>query len=60
MGWIAMPEIRVGTSGFQFNDWRGPIYPKGLPGKDLLPYYEQILGFNTLEVNYTYYRLPVP
>jgi uncharacterized protein YecE (DUF72 family) len=55
-----MSEIRMGTSGFQFNDWKGTIYPKGLLGKDMLPYYEQVLGFNTLEVNYTYYRLPVP
>lgn len=55
-----MSEIKVGTSGFQFKDWKGTIYPKGLLDKDMLPYYEQALGFNTLEVNYTYYRLPIP
>jgi len=53
-------EIRIGTSGFQFNDWKGVIYPRGLPDRDVLTYYEKVLGFDTLEVNYTYYRLPSP
>ena len=55
-----MGEIIIGTSGFQFSDWKGTIYPKSLPNKDMLGYYETVLGFNALEVNYTYYRLPSP
>jgi hypothetical protein len=34
-----MSDIKVGTSGFQFNDRRGTIHPKGLPDKDMLPTY---------------------
>ena len=24
--------ISIGTSGFSYDDWIGPFYPKGLPG----------------------------
>lgn len=52
--------IKVGTSGFQFKDWKGTVYPAKIPDRDMLPYYERELGFNILEVNYTYYQLPSP
>lgn len=50
--------IKVGTSGFSFEDWKGPIYPVGLPDKNMLSYYEKELGFDALEINFTYYTLP--
>ncbi len=50
--------IKVGTSGFSFLDWKGTVYPANISSPDMLRYYEQELGFDTLEVNYTYYRLP--
>ncbi|MDH5173735.1 MAG: DUF72 domain-containing protein [Elusimicrobiota bacterium] len=50
--------IRIGTSGFSFPDWRGVVYPENIQPKDALPYYEQELGFNTVEINFTYYTLP--
>jgi len=50
--------IKVGTSGFQFKDWKGSVYPANMQNKDMLAFYEKALGFDTLEVNYTYYRLP--
>jgi len=50
--------IKVGTSGFSFEDWKGPVYPAGLPDKSMLSYYEKELGFDALEVNFTYYTLP--
>ena len=51
------PTVRVGTSGYSFGDWVGPFYPEGsAPGK-MLPFYAT--QFNTVEVNFTYYRLPV-
>ena len=50
--------LRIGTSGFSFNDWIGTVYPPGIKQRDMLIYYEKDLGFNTLEINYTYYRLP--
>ena len=51
-------DIRVGTSGFSFEDWVGTVYPIGLNKKDWLTFYERELGFKALEVNYTYYTLP--
>jgi uncharacterized protein YecE (DUF72 family) len=50
--------IKIGTSGFSFPDWKGTIYPIGLRERDWLPFYEKELGFNALEVNFTYYTLP--
>jgi uncharacterized protein YecE (DUF72 family) len=46
----------IGTSGFQYDDWIGPYYPAGLDKKDWLSFYAR--EFNTLEINYTYYRPP--
>jgi len=50
--------IKVGTSGFQFPDWKGTVYPERVRQQDMLTFYEESLGFDVLEVNYTYYRLP--
>ncbi len=50
--------ILIGTSGFSFPDWAGVIYPPGLRKSEWLAYYEQQLGFSTLEINYTYYTMP--
>lgn len=50
--------IKIGTSGFSFPDWKGVVYPPGLPEKEMLPFYEKELGFKALEVNFTYYTLP--
>jgi len=50
--------IKIGTSGFSFADWKGTVYPPGLPEKEMLSFYEKELGFNALEVNFTYYTLP--
>jgi uncharacterized protein YecE (DUF72 family) len=50
-----MPVL-VGTSGWQYDDWRGVLYPAGLPRRAWLSYY--FTQFRTLEVNATFYRLP--
>ena len=52
------PSLKIGTSGFSFDDWKGTVYPEHLKKKDWLHFYERDLGFNALEVNYTYYTLP--
>ena len=49
--------IKIGTSGFSFQDWRGPVYPKDLQPRDALNYYEEKLGFDCVEINSTYYTL---
>lgn len=48
--------IRLGTSGFSYDDWIGEVYPDDLPKWQWLPYYASL--FNTVELNVTYYRLP--
>ena len=53
-------SFKIGTSGFSFDDWKGRVYPRHLRKEEWLNYYEQELGFNALEVNYTYYTLPSP
>ena len=50
--------IRLGTSGFSYDDWIGPVYPAELPKREWLAYYAR--EFDTLELNVTYYRVPDP
>ncbi|HXT39973.1 MAG TPA: DUF72 domain-containing protein [Candidatus Angelobacter sp.] len=46
----------VGTSGFQYPEWRGSFYPDKLPISKMLPYYAE--HFPTTEINYTFRRMP--
>jgi uncharacterized protein YecE (DUF72 family) len=46
----------IGTSGWQYQDWRGRFYPPGLPTVRWLPHYAQ--HFRTAELNASFYRLP--
>jgi len=48
--------VLVGTSGWQYSDWRGAFYPKELPQRLWLEYYASC--FSTVEVNNAFYRLP--
>jgi uncharacterized protein YecE (DUF72 family) len=48
--------LRIGTSGWQYNDWRGHFYPPKIPTTRWLEYYAR--HFDTVEVNNTFYRLP--
>lgn len=48
-------EIRVGTSGWQYDDWRERFYPQGLGTDRWLAHYAGT--FPTVEVNSTFYRL---
>ncbi|MDH5201715.1 MAG: DUF72 domain-containing protein [Nitrospirota bacterium] len=52
--------VKIGTSGFSFPDWKGTVYPKRLPNKEMLSYYTYTLRFDTVEINFTYYALPSP
>jgi uncharacterized protein YecE (DUF72 family) len=47
---------RTGTSGWQYNDWRGVLYPKGLSQARWLAAYAE--EFSTVENNNAFYRLP--
>ena len=48
--------IWVGTSGFQYPEWKGSFYPETLPLAKMLPYYAE--RFRTTEINYSFYRIP--
>ena len=48
--------IRVGTSGWVYRDWRGPVYPEALPQRRWLG--ELSHRFPTIEINAPFYRLP--
>lgn len=48
--------IWIGTSGYNYPEWKGSFYPSDLPASKMLPYYAA--RFSTVEINYTFYRLP--
>jgi uncharacterized protein YecE (DUF72 family) len=48
--------IWVGTSGYNYPEWRGSFYPEGFPTADMLPFYAQ--RFTTVEINFTSYHFP--
>ena len=51
-------HLYVGTSGYNFPEWRGSFYPEKFPAAKMLAYYAERL--QTVEVNYTFYRMPTP
>lgn len=48
----------IGTSGFQYTEWKGNFYPEDLSTAKMLPFYAERL--NTTEINYTFHRIPAP
>lgn len=48
--------ILVGTSGWQYRDWRGPVYPRDAPQRLWFELYAE--RFATVEINSAFYRLP--
>jgi uncharacterized protein YecE (DUF72 family) len=51
-----MARSRIGCSGFSYREWRGVVYPEGLPMRRWLEHYATL--FDTVELNSTFYRLP--
>jgi uncharacterized protein YecE (DUF72 family) len=51
-------RLHVGTSGYNFPEWKGSFYPEKLPAKKMLEFYATQLA--TVEINYTFYRMPKP
>ncbi|HHM04865.1 MAG TPA: DUF72 domain-containing protein [Gammaproteobacteria bacterium] len=49
--------MRVGTSGWSYAHWHGVYYPARLRPDDRLAYYAR--EFDTVEINHSFYRLPV-
>ena len=50
--------VRVGTSGYNYDEWKGSFYPADLPASRMLAFYAE--RFDTVEINATFYRMPTP
>ena len=51
-----MAVIRLGTQGWNYDDWVGPFYPSGTRAADFLTTYAR--AFDTVEVDSTFYAIP--
>ncbi|CAN5702729.1 DUF72 domain-containing protein [soil metagenome] len=49
-------RILVGTSGYNYPEWRGTFYPEKFSTNKMLAFYAD--RFPTVEINYTFYRMP--
>ncbi len=47
---------QIGTSGFQYAEWKRTFYPDQLPLSKMLAYYAT--RFSTTEINYSFRRIP--
>jgi uncharacterized protein YecE (DUF72 family) len=56
---LAKRIIRVGPAGWSYKDWEGIVYPQK-PGKSFDPLEYLAQFFNTIEINSSFYRPPVP
>jgi uncharacterized protein YecE (DUF72 family) len=49
-------KIHVGCSGWSYEDWVGPFYPKDAKPKDFLKLYSSV--FDSVEIDSSFYRIP--
>src|SRR5215218_2127799 len=49
-------RVLVGTSGYNYPEWRGTFYPEKFSTDKMLSFYAE--RFPTVEINYTFYRVP--
>ncbi|MHC9540700.1 MAG: DUF72 domain-containing protein [Vulcanimicrobiota bacterium] len=47
--------IRVGTCGFSFKDWKGSVYPDKIRDSEILNFYSNNFGMDTVEIDASYY-----
>ena len=50
--------IHVGTSGYNYPEWRGTFYPADIKNARMFAHYAS--QFHTVEINYTFRRMPTP
>jgi hypothetical protein len=53
---VRAARVLIGTSGWHYNSWNGPFFPRGLSSKDRLRFYGS--QFSTTELNGVFYRTP--
>jgi uncharacterized protein YecE (DUF72 family) len=49
-------RLHVGTSGYNYPEWKGSFYPADIKAKDMFAFYAS--RFHAVEINYTFYRMP--
>jgi uncharacterized protein YecE (DUF72 family) len=49
-------HVFIGTSGYNYPEWRGTFYPEKFSTDKMLAFYAE--RFSTVEINYTFYRMP--
>lgn len=49
-------DLRPGTSGFSYDEWKGPFYPEDVAKDAMLSFYAAHLP--AVEINNTFYRMP--
>lgn len=50
------PQVAIGCSGWEYQDWRGRFYPDDLVRREWFAFYAE--RFSTVEINSWFYRLP--
>jgi uncharacterized protein YecE (DUF72 family) len=53
---MARGRLHVGTSGWNYDHWKGILYPQDLSPRKWLEHYAS--QFTTVELNVTFYRIP--
>src|SRR5947208_17144028 len=53
---MTVRTLYLGTSGFAYDEWKGPFYPLGLKQREMLPFYAS--RFPSVEINYTFRQQP--
>jgi uncharacterized protein YecE (DUF72 family) len=51
-----MRDYWIGTSGYNYQEWKGAFYPEEISEKRMLAFYAD--RFASVEINYTFYRMP--
>jgi uncharacterized protein YecE (DUF72 family) len=51
-----MAEILIGTCGYSYHEWVGPVYPEGTKPGDYLACYAGL--FPTVELDFAFYSMP--
>jgi len=51
-------KLRIGCSGWGYDDWLGGFYPQGTPKSDYLKQYSGV--FDCVEIDSSFYRTPGP
>lgn len=51
-------DLYVGTSGYNYKEWKGPFYPERFADSEMLGFYSG--HFDSVEINNTFYRVPKP